>query len=195
MRVLVGVTGASGIPYALALLGLLREKGIEVTLVASEAAERVAEVEVEGGLESLTELVPEVLPNSDLSAWPASGSNRFHAMAIIPCSVSTLSKIAHGIADNLITRAAAVALKERRTLVLVLRETPLALPVIEAMAAAARAGAVILPAMPGFYARPSTAEELVHFVAARCMSVMGLDVDGAPKWLSPPPRSPDRTPS
>ncbi|MBI5001663.1 MAG: UbiX family flavin prenyltransferase [Euryarchaeota archaeon] len=182
MKIVVGLTGASGMPYALALLKILRKKGVKVTLISSNTGRRVAAEELDGGAASLERLAGEVLENCDMGAWPASGSNDFDGMIVIPCTTSTLSKIAYGIGDTLITRTAAVALKERRKLVLVPRETPLSLPMIEAMRAATLAGAVVLPAMPGFYHRPKEVSELVDFVAERCASALGVKVKEGVRW-------------
>jgi 4-hydroxy-3-polyprenylbenzoate decarboxylase len=182
MKIVVGLTGASGMPYALALLKILRQQKARVTLISSDTGRKVAAEELYGGAKSLEKLAGEVLENSDMGAWPASGSNDFDGMIVIPCTTSTLSKIAYGIGDSLITRTAAVALKERRRLVLVPRETPLSLPMIESMRQATLAGAVILPAMPGFYAKPKEISELVDFVAERCAGALGVKVKEGVRW-------------
>jgi len=103
-------------------------------------------------------------------------------MAVVPCSATTLSKVAYGVCDNLLTRAAYVHLKERRPLVLVPREAPLPLPTLEAMVKAAQAGATILPASPGFYTRPKTIDDLLGFVTQRVLDLLGISVDRSPRW-------------
>ena len=116
-----------------------------------------------------------------------SGTHPFEALVVVPCSGTTLAKIASGIADNLVTRAAAVALKERRTLILVPRETPLSPIALEAMLKLANLGVVILPAMPGFYGRPETVDDLVDFVVARILDHLGVPHALGPRWTGPAP--------
>jgi 4-hydroxy-3-polyprenylbenzoate decarboxylase len=180
--ILLGVSGASGAPYALELARMLRNGGNSVVLIVTDSARPILEVELDGGTGELETLASQTLRDADVGAWPASGSRRFDAMAIVPCSMSTLSKVAYGISDTLVTRAAAVALKERRRLVVVPRETPLSLPMIDAMRQLALAGAIVLPAMPAFYHRPRKIDDLVRFVAARTAAAMEIDVKGAPEW-------------
>jgi 4-hydroxy-3-polyprenylbenzoate decarboxylase len=181
-RIVVGVSGASGMPYALGLLKILKAEGHGATLVMTSSAQGIIEVELRGGRKVLESLAAEVLDDADVGAWPASGSRKFDAMAVVPCSSSTLSKIAWGISDTLITRAAAVALKERRTLVVVPRETPLSLPMIEAMRQVTLSGGVVLPAMPAFYHNPKGIDDMVQFIAARVASSIGVEAKGAPRW-------------
>ncbi len=182
-RVVVGISGASGIPYAKDLLETLRRaSGLEVHLVATDGARRVASDELGAPLDDLAALVDVVHPNKDVGASIASGSFRTVGMVVVPCSATTLSKIAYGVCDNLLTRAAYVHLKERRPLVLVPRETPLPLPTLEAMVKAAQAGATILPASPGFYTRPKTIEDLLGFVTQRILDLLGIDGDRSPRW-------------
>lgn len=184
-RVVVGVSGASGTPYALDLLRALKQAGAEVHLVVSEGAHRVLEAELEAGPEALFALADVRYDARDLAAPIASGSFPTRGMVVVPTSQTTLAKVAYGIADNLIARAAFVHLKERRPLVLVPRETPLPLPALRAMTAAAEAGAVILPASPGFYHRPKTIEDLLRFVTQRILDQLGLELDWAPRWGAP----------
>lgn len=182
-RIVVGISGASGIPYAKDLLETLRRPGnVEVHLVATEGAKRVAADELGVPLDELAALADVVHPNRDVGASIASGSFRTLGMVVVPCSATTLSKIAYGICDNLLTRAAYVHLKERRPLVLVPREAPLPLPTLEAMVKAAQAGATILPASPGFYARPTTIDDLLGFVTQRILDHLGIAADRSPRW-------------
>src|SRR3989304_1816902 len=152
MKVVVGVKGGSGGTSALA-------PPPPVELVSSEDGKKVIEHEADIPVTAFEELADATYANDDLGAPPASGSHRFDAMVVIPCSMGTLGKIAGGISDNLITRAAAVCLKERRKLILVPRETPLAASHIENMLRLANQGVVVLPAMPGFYHGPKSVDD------------------------------------
>ena len=182
-RVVVGISGASGIPYAKDLLEALRSAaGLEVHLVATDGARRVAADELGAPLDDLAALADVVHPNKDVGASIASGSFRTVGMVVVPCSATTLSKVAWGVCDNLLTRAAYVHLKERRPLVLVPREAPLPLPTLEAMVKAAQAGATILPASPGFYSRPKTLDDLLGFVTQRILDLLAISADRSPRW-------------
>ena len=187
LKIVVGVTGASGAPYALEFLRILKTGGHNASLIITASARQILDAELDGGARSLETLADETLDNSDVGAWPASGSRRFDAMVVVPCSMSTLSKIAWGISDSLITRSAAVALKEGRKLVVVPRETPLSLPMIDSMRQLTLAGGIVLPAMPAFYHRPKKIGDLVLFVAARIASSVGIEAKGAPEWNPPHP--------
>ncbi|MDM7323881.1 MAG: UbiX family flavin prenyltransferase [Thermus sp.] len=180
-RVVVGVTGASGMPYALDLLQALQGLA-EVHLVLSQGAKRVLWEEMGLSPKELYPLASRIYKDSDLGAPIASGSFPTRGMVVVPCSVSTLAKIALGLADTLLTRAAHVHLKERRPLILVPREAPLPLPTLRAMVQAAEAGAVILPASPGFYHRPKEIRDLLGFVTQRILDHLGLRADRAPRW-------------
>ncbi len=180
--VIVGVTGASGMPYAVDLLATLRQLGVRTVLVVSNGAKQVLATELKRGLEELTELADVVEKDSDLGAAIASGSHRAAGMVIVPCSAGTLAKVAHGHADTLITRAAHVTIKERRPLVLVVREAPYSRPMLVNMLAAHDAGAVVLPAAPGFYNLPDTIIELVAGITSRTLDLLDIDNDRAPRW-------------
>ncbi|MFH0815197.1 MAG: UbiX family flavin prenyltransferase [Methanobacteriota archaeon] len=196
LKIVVGVSGASGAPYALEFLRILKAGGHKASLIITASARQILDSEIEGGAGSLEALACETLVDSDVGDWPASGSRRFDALVVVPCSMSTLSKIAYGISDSLITRSAAVALKERRRLVVVPRETPLSLPMIEAMRQLTLAGGIVLPAMPAFYHKPKRIDDLVLFVAARIASSVGVEAKGAPEWNPPHnPRLPRKSPS
>lgn len=192
----LAVTGASGSVYAVRLLNVLVRSGRTVHLTMSPGAAQVLREEL--GLEvDLAAFDPGPLGvrgpgrlvyhhHRDFSAGIASGSFRTGGMVIAPCSMSTLSSIAAGITTNLITRAADVHLKERRRLVLVPRETPLSLIHLENMVRVTQAGAVVLPAMPGWYHRPHRLEDLVDFVVARICDQLGLANALAPRWGDDP---------
>ena len=173
MRVVVAVTGASGVLYGYGLLMAL--KGHHVSAIISEDAKTVIEEETDLTAEDFGKAATRAYGNDDMAAPVSSGSNKLDAMVIVPCSGTTLSKIAMGIADNLITRTAAVCLKEKRMLILVPRETPVSPIILENMLKLSRLGVVILPASPGFYAKPETAQDLVNFVVARIMDQLGLE--------------------
>jgi 4-hydroxy-3-polyprenylbenzoate decarboxylase len=169
-RVVVGLSGASGMPYALDLLQALAPLA-EIHLVLSQGAKRVLWEEMGLSPKDLYPLAARVYKDSDLGAPIASGSFQTRGMVVIPCSATTLAKVAHGLADTLLTRAAYVHLKERRPLVLVPRETQ-----------AAEAGALILPASPGFYHRPKEIADLLGFVTQRILDHLGLPARRASRW-------------
>ncbi|TBH15899.1 UbiX family flavin prenyltransferase [Thermus thermamylovorans] len=180
-RVVVGLTGASGMPYALDLLQTLQGLA-EVHLVLSQGAKRVLWEEMGLSPKDLHPLAGRVYKDSDLGAPIASGSFPTRGMVVVPCSATTLGKVALGLADTLLTRAAYVHLKERRPLILVPRETPLPLPTLRAMVAVAEAGAVVLPASPGFYHRPREIRDLLGFITQRILDHLGLEAKRAPRW-------------
>ncbi len=179
MRTIVALTGASGSIYGIRLLKVLPGKK---TVIVSEDAAAIAEEETGMSRRQIEALGDEHHANSDLAAPVSSGSVRFDAMVIIPCSASTMSKIACGIADNLITRAASVALKERRRLVLVVRETPLSAIHLANMERLSTAGAVILPACPAFYPRPETVDDMVDFVVGRVLDSLDVENEMYERW-------------
>ncbi|WP_075057334.1 UbiX family flavin prenyltransferase [Thermogymnomonas acidicola] len=172
MRIVVGVTGGSGSVIALRFLQSLKG-GHEVHLIVSEHARLVARAELDLDAREFERYAEYVYDDRDVAARVSSGSFIFDALVIVPCSISTLSKIAAGISDTLITRAAAVALKERRKLVLVPRETPLSTLTLRNMLSLSEMGAVILPAMPGYYTRPKSVEDMVDFVVSRILDQIG----------------------
>ncbi|AIZ46581.1 3-octaprenyl-4-hydroxybenzoate carboxy-lyase [Deinococcus radiopugnans] len=182
MRLVVGVSGGSGIPYAQSVLRALHGLGVEIHLVVSSGAKRVMSAEGGPQLADLTQYAAHVHEDRDLAASVASGSYRTDGMLVVPCSAGTLAKIAHGFADNLLSRAAHVTLKERRPLVLVLREDPLPRPTLQNMLAAHDAGATVMTASPGFYHAPRDVEELLHFVTVRVLDQFGLDAPGFKRW-------------
>lgn len=186
-RLALGLTGASGIPYFVRLLERLRSRSdVELHLVSSEGGKRVLADEANLKWQDLVaedaDGAPVVHAFRNIGASLASGSFRLDAMVIIPCSMNTLSAVSLGLADNLITRAAAVQLKEGRKLILVPRETPLSLPNLRAMVAAREAGAVILPASPGFYHRPETIDGLVDTVVDRVLDQLNLADEAVRRW-------------
>jgi flavin prenyltransferase len=182
MRLVVGVSGGSGIPYALNIMQALHGLGAETHLVVSSGAKRVMSLEGGPQLADLNALAHTVHDDRELGASIASGSYRTAGMLVAPCSAGTLAKVAHGFADTLLSRAAHVTLKERRPLVLVTREDPMPRPMLVNMLAAHDAGATLMSASPGFYHTPETIEELLHFVTARVLDQFGLEVPGFRRW-------------
>lgn len=180
----MGVSGASGLIYAVDLLRTMAELGTESRLVVTAGAKHVIPTELTGSLHDLEALASRSYKDTDLGADIASGSYPFDGMVVVPCSAGSLSKIAMGAADSLLTRAAHVTLKERRPLVLVVREAPYSRPMLVNMLAAHDAGATILPASPGFYHRPESLEQLVGSVTARVLDRLGVDNDRSPRWKS-----------
>lgn len=182
-RVVVGITGASGIPYGIRLLEVLKEFDVEVHLTCSPSAELVNKHEGDGrSWKSVLALADVVHDNDNLAASIASGSFKVKAMVIVPCSGTTLGKLAAGISDNLVTRAALVMLKERRQLILVPRETPLSTIYIDNMLKLSNAGAIIAPASPAFYNKPKTLEDNLNFIVGRVLDLLGYDSDIFLRW-------------
>jgi 4-hydroxy-3-polyprenylbenzoate decarboxylase len=178
------MTGASGAIYGVRLIQVMKkvDPDAEVHLVISETAKRVIRHEVEVNPDDLLKFVDRWYREDDMEAPIASGSFRFQSMAIVPCSMKTLASIASGITDNLIVRAADVALKERRRLVLVIREAPFNLIHIENMERVTRAGAIVMPASPGFYHKPKTIQDMVDFVVGRVLDLMGIEHRMIRRW-------------
>lgn len=204
LPIALGITGASGAPYWVRFVEVVVAAGRQVHIAASTQVDTVCRTELGVSFEKALEQAeargrelaaaaldtdPDRVPGSthlfDARDWycpMASGSAKYAGMVVLPCSMGTLARIATGASDDLISRAADVALKERRKLVLVPRETPLNLVHLENMAAVTRAGAVVLPAMPGFYHRPSRIEDLVDFIVQRITDQLGLDVQLTRRW-------------
>jgi len=190
--IVLAMTGASGAPYAVELLRTLNRAGRVVHLTISPSGAQVLREELDIAV-PLHQFDPSALGpidpalvvyhhHEDFSAGIASGSFPTAGMVVAPCSMSTLGSIAHGVTGNLITRAADVHLKERRKLILVPRETPLSLIHLENMAAVTRAGAVVLPAMPGWYHRPTGLDDLVKFIVARICDQLGVRNELVRRW-------------
>lgn len=184
-RIVVGVSGASGAIYAYRLLKVLVNSGIEVHFVASKAGLEVLEYECGVGLEQLTKLVYKVYDVNRIDSAIASGSFPCESMVIVPCSMRTLGSLAGGIADNLLTRAADVTLKEGRKLVLVTRETPVHAIHLENMLKLSHAGARILPACPGFYHKPQTIEQLVDMLVGKICDILNVENNLFERWSGP----------
>jgi 4-hydroxy-3-polyprenylbenzoate decarboxylase len=180
-RILLAVTGATGMIYVTALLDLLAGEEVEIHAVISDAGRKVLRLE--------ENLIPEELPGisrwfaaDDFTALPASGSALYEAMLILPCTAGTLGAIAAGWSGNLIHRAADVTLKERRPLLLAVRETPLNRTHLRNMLALHEAGAIICPPMPAFYLHPSSLREMARHFAGRLCGLMGIRIEGLARW-------------
>ncbi len=174
--VVLGISGASGAAYGVrALQELSRRDDVRVHLVVTSAARRLVEDETGLGVEDLEAMAFKAWPDSRMESPLASGSFRVDATAIVPCSMSTVGKLASGVADTLLTRACAVALKERRRLVVVAREMPLSTVDLRNLTSLSEAGAVVMVASPPFYTHPRKVDDLVDLVAGRVLQSMGLD--------------------
>ncbi|MFA6213948.1 MAG: UbiX family flavin prenyltransferase [Candidatus Micrarchaeia archaeon] len=177
MRILVAITGASGIAYGTRLAEVLRKGRHSTSVVISEGAKKVAKAEGAA-------LPKADVEERDFSSPFASGSNAADAVIVCPCSLKTLGEIANGVGSSLITRAAEVSLKERKKLVLVVRETPLSLIAIKNMERVTLAGGIILPASPGFYHKPKKVEDLVDFVVGKTLDAVGIENSLFKRWKS-----------
>lgn len=179
MRIVVGITGASGIIYATRLLEVLKENKVTTYCIVSDVAKRIAEYELKpGGTARFSECYGE----KDVDAPFASGSFKIDAMVVVPCSMKTLSAIANGFSMNLIARAADVVLKEGRRLVLVPRETPLNSIHLRNMMKLSELGVTILPAMPGFYHKPKKIEDMVDFIVGKVLDSLGIENNLYKRW-------------
>lgn len=181
-RIIVGISGASGVIYGIRALQALRELGVETHLVASKAAEMTLGYETGYTPATLKALADHVYKPSDIGASIASGSFRNMGMLVAPCSVRSMSEIATGVTSGLITRAADVTLKERRRLVLMVRETPFHLGHLRTMTALTEMGAVIHPPLPAFYTNPETIDDLVNQSVGRALDMFGLDWKPTRRW-------------
>ncbi|MDR2056515.1 MAG: UbiX family flavin prenyltransferase [Desulfovibrio sp.] len=182
MRIIVGITGASGVVYGLALLRILKDLGHEVHCTVSEYGWKVLRHECAVEETDISPLVAALYPIEDIASPIASGSFRADAMCVVPCSMRTLGAIANGLAGNLLCRAADVILKERKNLVLVVRETPFNPVHLENMLRLSRIGVGIMPASPGFYHQPKTIDDLVDIMVDRILDSMGIDNSLFKRW-------------
>lgn len=186
MRLVVGITGATGTVLGVRILRALRDLGVQTHLVLSRWGRVTLELETDVSLPELRALADHVHGHSEQSAPISSGSFRTDGMIIAPCSMKTLAAVRLGYGEGLIPRAADVTIKERRKLVLVPRELPLSEIHLDHMLALARMGVVIAPPTPAFYQRPDTVEDIITHIAARVLDQFGLDLPGAQRWTGPP---------
>jgi 4-hydroxy-3-polyprenylbenzoate decarboxylase len=194
--IVIAITGASGAIYATRTLAALLERGCHVELIVSDYGRRLLRDELGEGAavdrlmdflvsnygEGVRAGTHTLHSNKDLGARIASGSQDCDAMVIVPCSMKTLAGVAHGLSRNLVERAADVMLKERRSLIIVPRETPMSLPQLRNMVLCAEAGAMLMPAMPAFYQMPKTLDHLADFMAGKILSALGFKHDLYPSW-------------
>lgn len=186
MRIIVGITGASGAVYGIRLVEQLKLLEVETHLVLSTWARSTIKLETGLDPESLMEQAHACYDAGDLAAPPSSGSFLHHGMVVAPCSMKTLAAIACGFTDNLIARAADVTIKEGRRLILLPRETPLNPIHLENMLKLARLGITIMPPMPAFYQQPRTIDDLVTHTVGRVLDLLGLDSPLVKRWTGPP---------
>jgi len=185
-RIIVGITGASGAIYGIRLLEALKALPVETHLVMSKAAEMTLAYETDRTAKEVRALADVVHAFADVGAPIASGSFRTMGMVIAPCSVHSMAEVATGVTSNLLTRAADVTLKERRRLVLMLRETPLHTGHLRNMTALSEMGAIIAPPVPAFYAKPASVQDIVDHSVGRVLDLFGLETDLVRRWGEPP---------
>lgn len=185
MTIIVGMSGASGAIYGLRLLEQLRRQRIETHLILSRSGEKTLFLETGRGAAEVKKLADFAYSVEDISCRLASGSYPTDGMVIAPCSIHTMSAIAHGISSNLLIRAADVTLKERRKLILMVRESPFHLGHLRTMTALAEMGAIIAPPIPAFYHQPRTVEEIVDHSIERVLDLLGIPIPEARRWEGP----------
>lgn len=195
-RLVIGITGASGVAYGVRALELLRRAGIETHLVMTRSAALTIAYELDRTIEQVKALASVVHPVGDVGASIASGSFRTDGMLVAPCSMRSLAAIATGNCDNLLTRAADVTLKERRRLVLLVRETPLHLGHLRNMVAVTEMGGIVAPPVPAFYAKPASIADIVEHTVGRALDLFGIDT-GLKRWKEPqrPPETSNTVPA
>lgn len=182
-RLIVGISGASGIVYGARVLEALKGSGVETHLVMSKSAEVTLAYEMPGTKAADIQALADVVhPFGDIGASISSGSFRTQGMIVAPCSIRSMSEIAHGTTGNLLTRAADVVLKERRRLVLMLRETPLHLGHLKTMTAVTEMGAIVFPPVPAFYQKPETIDDVVDQSVGRALDLFGFEVGLVKRW-------------
>jgi len=179
---IVGISGASGAIYGVRLLETLHANKIPAHLIVTKSAALTLKEEVDRSIDQVRALAAATYQNTDIGAVISSGSFRTRGMVIVPCSIRTLSDVAYGITDSLLSRAADVTLKERRRLVLVVREAPLHAGHLRSMLAATENGAIIVPPVPAFYHRPKTIDDIVNQTVGRCLDLFDIDVGLVKRW-------------
>jgi flavin prenyltransferase len=185
-RLIVGISGASGVIYGVRILELLRDKDIETHLVMSKSAEMTLAYETDLKPKEVRALASVSHPVADIGASISSGSFHTMGMVIAPCSIKTMSEIASGVTSSLLSRAADVVLKERRRLVLALRETPLHGGHLRTMTTLADIGAIVAPIVPAFYTRPKTVDDIINHTVGRLLDLFGIDTKAVKRWTGGP---------
>jgi 4-hydroxy-3-polyprenylbenzoate decarboxylase len=181
-RLIVGISGASGIVYGIRILQVLQGSGIETHLVMSDSARLTLTAEMSLSLSQVEEMASVVHNHKNIGATISSGSFKTLGMVVAPCSIRSLSEIAYGMTSGLLSRAADVVLKERRRLVLMVRETPLHTGHLKAMLQASESGAIIMPPAPAFYAKPQSLDEMVNHTVGRCLDLFDIDTGLVSRW-------------
>ena len=181
-KIVIGISGGSGVLLGIRLLEFLKTTDYETHLVITKPAESIIPHETEYSVEDVKELATRAYDNSDFFAPFASGSFKTNGMVIIPCSMKTLAGIASGYSDNLLMRAADVCLKERRKLVLVTRETPLSYIHIKNMSKATKAGAIVVPPVLSFYSKPKNVDDMINFILGKVLDVLAVDNELYERW-------------
>ncbi len=181
-KLIVGISGASGVIYGARLVEVLHDMGVETHLVVSKAAELTLAYETDRRMADIVALAHQHYPVRDIGAAIASGSFRTDGMIIAPCSIKTMSEIATGVTTTLLTRAADVILKERRRLVLMIRETPFHTGHLRTMTALSEMGAIVAPPIPAFYGRPKTLQDIIDHSVGKALDLVGLEGPGFPRW-------------
>ncbi len=181
-RLVIGISGASGIQYGIRLLELLQPTTIETHLIISKAAQQVRHYETDMSANAITQLADVNIAFDDISCCLASGSYKTLGMIIAPCSMHSLAEIASGVTSNALTRAADVVLKERRRLVLMVRESPLHLGHLENMQKVTQMGGIIAPPVPAFYTKPQTIEDIINHSVGRVLDLFDIELDIVKRW-------------
>jgi 4-hydroxy-3-polyprenylbenzoate decarboxylase len=184
MKLVIGITGSTGIIYGIRALEILTQHNVETHLVITEWAKKCLTMETSYGLEDVKKLASNYSDDSNMASGISSGTYKTDGMIVIPCSMKTLSSIANGYDETLVARAAGVTLKESRKLVLVPRETPLTAINLENMLKLARLGVVILPPVPGFYTKPKSIDEIIDHTVGKCLDQFNIEHDLYRRWGS-----------
>jgi 4-hydroxy-3-polyprenylbenzoate decarboxylase len=184
MKLVIGITGSTGVIYGIRILEVLKQLNIQTHLIITEWAKKCLAMETDYKLDQLKSLASEYSDDTNLASGISSGTYRHDGMIVIPCSMKTLSSIANGYDETLVARAAGVTLKESRKLVLVTRETPLTAINLENMLKLARLGVVILPPVPGFYTKPKSIEQIIDHTVGKCLDQFNIDHDLYKRWGS-----------
>lgn len=182
MKLVIGITGSTGVVYGVRILEALKECGVETHLVITEWAKKCLSMETIYKLDDVKNLAAQYSDDSNLASGISSGTYRTDGMIVIPCSMKTLSSIANGYDETLVARAAGVTLKESRKLILVTRETPLTAINLENMLKLARLGVVILPPVPGFYTKPKSIEQIIDHTVGKCLDQFGIEHNLYKRW-------------
>ncbi len=182
MKLIIGITGSTGVIYGIRVLEVLKALGVETHLIMSEWGQKCIPMETDYTVEDVKSLAVEVSDEKNMAASISSGTHKTNGMIIIPCSMKTLSSIANGYDETLVARAAGVILKESRKLILVTRETPFSAIHLENMLKLARLGVIILPPIPGFYAKPTSIDDLVNHTVGKCLDQFDIDHNLYQRW-------------